>query len=66
MFPKPSGRQIPALADLSFADSRIIGVVKLAVFHVTHAHKIETPPRHRRFQIQVRVVALVEADGLAG
>src|SRR6202167_5784658 len=65
MFLKPGGRQIPAFADLSIADSGIVRVVELAVFHVAHANKIETPRRHRRFQIQVRVVALVEADGLS-
>ena len=66
MFLKPGGRQIPAFADLSLADLGVVGVVQLAVFHVAHADKIETPGRHRRFQVQMRVVALVEADGFAG
>ena len=39
--------------------------MQLAIFHVAHADEIETPRRHRRFKVQVRVVALVEADGLA-
>ena len=65
MLLKPGGREIPALADLGVADSGIVGVVKLAVFHVGHADEVETPRRHRRLESQVRVVALVEADGLA-
>src|ERR1700722_2985438 len=65
MFLKPGRREIRTLADLSIADSGIVGVVELAIFHVAHADKIETPRRHRRLKIQVRVVALVEADGLA-
>ena len=60
-----AGRQIAALADLRVADSGGVGVVQLAVFHVTHADKIETPRSHRRFQVQMRVVALIEADGFA-
>jgi hypothetical protein len=62
---KPGGSQISAFADLSIADSGIVGVMEFAIFHVAHPDKIETPRRHRRFKVQVRVVALVEADGLA-
>src|SRR3984957_8329200 len=65
MFLEPGRREIRTLADLSTADSGIVGVVEFAVFHVAHADKIETPRPHRRLKIQVRVVALVEADGLA-
>ena len=65
MFLKPSGRQIPVLADLSLADPGVVGVMQLAVFHVSHADKIKTPRAYRRLQVQVRIVALVEADGLA-